>query len=187
MFVDKRRIQITTIELETTFVANLDKHTVRLLSLFFAKGGAAGRKMGQLLDLLKQEETTEMRRDVVIRCLIVYFSESVDDLIKDYHGAPSDEVKEDLAQHTIKIVTKGGSTEDDPLDVGIVLEGREVLSGLSSVARVCALLLGLIYAVNLSYPKQLRYTFEFCQKMLLELDSGKLSPKVHALKSKLLS
>uniref|UniRef100_A0A3B1JSI2 Uncharacterized protein n=1 Tax=Astyanax mexicanus TaxID=7994 RepID=A0A3B1JSI2_ASTMX len=107
------------------------------------------------------------------------------DLLKQ--GAPSDEVKEDLAQHTIKIVTKGGSTEDDPLDVGIVLEGREVLSGLSSVARACALLLGLIYAVNLSYPKQLRYTFEFCQKMLLELDSGKLSPKVHALKSKLLS
>ncbi|XP_076845338.1 sterile alpha motif domain-containing protein 3-like [Brachyhypopomus gauderio] len=178
--------RITTIELEATFAANLDKHTVRLLTLFRAKGGAAGRKMCPLLDVFTQDETTEMRRDVVIRCLIVYFSEKVDDLIKDYHGASPDEVQEDLKQHTMKIVTKGGSTEDDPLDVGIVLEGREVLAGLSSVARACALLLGLIYAVNLSYPKQLRYTFECCQKMLLELDSGKLSPKVHTLKSKLL-
>ena len=96
-------------------------------------------------------------------------------------------MKAELAQQTMKIFTKGGSTEDDPLEVGVVLEGHEVLVGLSTIAKACALLLGLIYAVNISYPKQLRYTFEFFQKMLLELDSGKLSPKIHALKSKLLS
>ncbi|KAL7824343.1 hypothetical protein SRHO_G00346120 [Serrasalmus rhombeus] len=73
--------RITTVQLETTFMANLDKYTGRLLSLFRTKGGAAGRKMGNLLDVLKQDETAE--RDVVIRCLVLPFSENGEDLIKD--------------------------------------------------------------------------------------------------------
>jgi len=67
-----------------------------------------------------------------------------------------------------------------------MLEGIEVMTGLSGVAKACVYLVGLIYAINLSYPKELRYSFEFFQKILLELDSGKLSPKVYSLKNKLL-
>uniref|UniRef100_A0A672SH25 Uncharacterized protein n=1 Tax=Sinocyclocheilus grahami TaxID=75366 RepID=A0A672SH25_SINGR len=80
---------------------------------------------------------------------------------------------EELEQLTLKIITKGGST-DDPLQTGIVLEGIQVMAGLAGVANSCVFLLGLIHAINLSYPKELRYSFEFFQKILLELDSGKL-------------
>lgn len=74
---------------------------------------------------------------------------------------------------------------DDPEDVGIVLESVEALSGLGNVAMATAMLLGLIYSLNLTYPKELRYTFEVLQKVILELDSNNLSGKAQALKTKL--
>ncbi len=61
-----------------------------------------------------------------------------------------------------------------------------MMTGLAGVAKACVFLLALIYAINLSYPKELRYSFEFFQKILLELDSGKLSSKVYSLKNRLL-
>lgn len=72
-------------------------------------------------------------------------------------------------------------------DVGIVIDGAPVLTALGNFPRACAMLMGLVYALNLAYPKELRYTFEAFQKLLLELDSSKLSPKVNSLKTKLLS
>uniref|UniRef100_A0A3B5B7Q7 Uncharacterized protein n=1 Tax=Stegastes partitus TaxID=144197 RepID=A0A3B5B7Q7_9TELE len=74
-----------------------------------------------------------------------------------------------------------------PEDVGIVIEGMEVLHELTSVASACALLLGLIYALNLAYPKPLRFTFEVLQKILMQLYRHKMSPKVHNLYCKLQS
>uniref|UniRef100_A0A8C1WYW3 Uncharacterized protein n=1 Tax=Cyprinus carpio TaxID=7962 RepID=A0A8C1WYW3_CYPCA len=70
------------------------------------------------------------------------------------------------------------------LQTGIVLEGIEVMTGLAGVAKACAFLLGLIYAINLSYPKEISYSFLFFQKILLELKKGKLSLKVYFLKNK---
>ncbi len=48
-----------------------------------------------------------------------------------------------------------------PVDVGIVIEGVEVLHDLGDIASACALLMGVIYAMNLSYPQELK-TFLRC-------------------------
>ncbi len=80
---------------------------------------------------------------------------------------------------------EGCEVGDEPADVGVVLEGVAALEGLGNVANGVALLVGLIYALNLSYPKEFRYTFELLQKVFLELDGHKLSTKVQALKTKL--
>ncbi len=55
---------------------------------------------------------------------------------------------------------EGARLHEPPEDIGIVIEGVEVMNELASVASACALLLGVTYALNLAYPKPLRFTFE---------------------------
>ncbi|XP_066527645.1 uncharacterized protein [Hoplias malabaricus] len=179
--------RLTATDLESQFYSNLDKYTDRLLRLFHSKGGNAARKMNEVLILLDQDDGVDNRREVVIYGLMVYFSENAEHLITHYQHTNGDIDPDDLKDHTLKIVTKGGSTDGSPLEAGIVLEGVQVIAGLQSVPNACVILIGLMYAVNLSYPKSPRYTFEFFQKMLLELDSGKLSPRILSLKNKLLT
>lgn len=103
-------------------------------------------------------------------------------------AADGRDVLEDLAQQIMKIyVKKGASHGDSPEDVGIIIEGVQVMTGLGNVARASSILLGLTYALNLSYPKELRFIFETFQKLFLELDGLKLSNKVQSLKNKLVA
>ncbi|XP_063749705.1 uncharacterized protein LOC134871046 [Eleginops maclovinus] len=101
------------------------------------------------------------------------------------------EAEADVAGTTMAIYTVQAESDDPDgpggrfADVGLVLEGVEVLHNLQSINHACLMLYGLIYALNLSYPKSLN-TFEVYQKILMDLESSKLSPKVQALKLKLL-
>ncbi len=83
-----------------------------------------------------------------------------------------------IAQTTMGIYViraEGAGPGDEPTDVGVVLEGMEVLPNLKNVTLGCVMLFGLIYALNLNYPKDLKCTFEVFQKVLMELDTTKLS------------
>ena len=40
------------------------------------------------------------------------------------------------------------------------------------------MLFGLIYALDLSFPDKLKYTFEFDQKILMNLDGHRLNKKI---------
>lgn len=87
--------------------------------------------------------------------------------------------RSDATQHIVKILVVHGTDGEEPVDVSIILEGKEVLTRCNSTAKACTLLMGLIYSLNLAYPSTLRYTFEVFQKLFLELNGIKLSPKVH--------
>ncbi len=68
------------------------------------------------------------------------------------------------------ILKEGALPDDDPQDIGVLIEGVEVLSDLSSIAQARALLFGLIYCLNLSYPPELKLTFKVLQKIFLNLN-----------------
>lgn len=64
--------------------------------------------------------------------------------------------KEDQAEQVLKICVFHTSEEVEgasDADVSIVVEGTEVLDNCGSVAKACLLLMGIIYAMNMSYQK----------------------------------
>ena len=86
-----------------------------------------------------------------------------------------EELNADLANQVMKnaIIGDGRGT--------IGVEGNKILQGID-VAGSCALLMGVIYALNLGYPKKLKFTFETFQKLCLDLDGPKASSKDMNLK-----
>lgn len=72
-----------------------------------------------------------------------------------------------------------------PVKISVVIESDAVVS-LPRFGDAFLVLFGLIYALHLSYPKALTNTFEFTQKILLGLESGKLSPRLQTLKNELM-
>lgn len=67
--------------------------------------------------------------------------------------------------------------------IAIVLEETIVLEDLSDISTGCSYLFGLLYALNLSYPKDLKCTFDAIQNVFMELGSG--CTRVRSLRNKL--
>ncbi|XP_056447174.1 uncharacterized protein LOC130383143 isoform X2 [Gadus chalcogrammus] len=177
--------RITTINLDRTFLTKMDFYTPKLLTVFKTKGGTSGTKIKSVLESLNQQQIDS--HDAVIRCLIHFLGESTEELIKDYQDVSKDVIEQDIKDGVIKILVLGSAAEGaPPTDVIIVVDGTEVLGGCKTLTNACILLMGFVYSLNLSYPPKLKYTFEVFQKLLLELDDLKFSPKVDSLRRILL-
>uniref|UniRef100_A0A3B3HTV4 Uncharacterized protein n=1 Tax=Oryzias latipes TaxID=8090 RepID=A0A3B3HTV4_ORYLA len=98
----------------------------------------------------------------------------------------SDENTEEALADTVlgifAIRHTGADPSDDLENVGIILEGVKVINDLKYVSLAVLLLFFIVYALNLSYPSDLKYTFEVLQKIIMGLDGDKLSNKVQVLK-----
>lgn len=95
----------------------------------------------------------------------------------------TENAESDIGVMGIYIIRRDG--DEEPEDVGIVIEGTKVLSQVGSVIMGFILMFGLVYALDLSFPENLKYTFEFCQKIIMNLDGHKLNTKIQQLKIKL--
>lgn len=67
------------------------------------------------------------------------------------------------------VITEEADPLQAPLDIGIVTEDMKILNELPSLAHGYDMLFGLTYALNVSYPSELKYTFDALQKISMEV------------------
>lgn len=73
----------------------------------------------------------------------------------------------------------------DSDDVALVIEEEVVLRGLGDIPNAYVNMMGLLYAFNINYPKNLKYTFEVIQRLLMNIGADMCSARVHSLKNTL--
>ncbi|MED6255973.1 hypothetical protein ATANTOWER_017758 [Ataeniobius toweri] len=95
---------------------------------------------------------------------MLYLGESADQLFREYDDVDEDSVAQDLVLQVMKVYSIQTDLSKGTKDIGIVIDGTKVLTDLGNFPRACAMLMGLTDALNLAYPKELRYTLEAFQK-----------------------
>ncbi|KAJ4939008.1 hypothetical protein JOQ06_029391 [Pogonophryne albipinna] len=164
----------------------LDHFSDKLLKIFKTKRGLKGHKIKEALAISDSFENIHIKRGCILRSIAIYLNEDPDSFFKDYQASASEDAKRDMANTVMGIYTLQRDVDGQPEDVGIVIEGNIVMDNLGSVIVGFVMLLGLIYALDLSFPDNLKHTFEFMQKVVMNLDGHKLNGKIESLKIKLL-
>ncbi|KAE8296811.1 hypothetical protein D5F01_LYC05577 [Larimichthys crocea] len=88
-----------------------------------------------------QYDSIETRRACSLQALALYLNEDPEELVKEYGSKNPDETRRDLDETIIGIYVikhPGADVDQLPEDVGIIVEGVEVLHGLRDVATACA-------------------------------------------------
>ncbi|XP_071316049.1 uncharacterized protein [Trachinotus anak] len=181
--------RITMLPLESTFMSQLDNLSPQLTSVFQKKRGVSGQKLAKHLKIL-QEATSDVNheRAAVLKALCVYLGEDDGHLIREYMDIEADDIQRDMQKTTMSIyvINKEGGENGHYDDIGIFVDGVIILDNIGGAVQACAVILGVIYALNLAYPKELRYySFKFIQKVLLRMDGERLSPRVLGQQNKI--
>ncbi|XP_023814738.1 uncharacterized protein LOC111947962 [Oryzias latipes] len=176
--------RITTVQLQFKFFMELDALSPRLLKVYAKKGGLQGQKLRRVLVPMTQTDDTDVRPECILKRLCVDMNQDPERLVREHK---SDENTEEALADTVlgifAIRHTGADPSDDLENVGIILEGVKVINDLKYGSLAVLLLFVIVYALNLSYPSDLKYTFEVLQKIIMGLDGDKLSNKVQVLKT----
>ncbi|KAL4006538.1 RNA-binding protein 26 [Sarotherodon galilaeus] len=183
--VNAEFLRITTKPLQAKFLAQLDNLTDKLMKIFEGSKGAKGQKIKDIMAISSLCDDIDIKREHTLKSLVIYFNEDPDLLFKEYlTSSTEDERLRSTAATVMGIYTIRREGVQEPEDVGVVIEGTTVMNNLGSVIMAFIILFGLIYALDLSYPNDLKYTFEFCQ-ILMNLDGQRLSTKMQQMKLKM--
>ncbi|CAI5657231.1 unnamed protein product [Oreochromis niloticus] len=156
------------------------------MQIFEGSKGAKGQKIKDIMAISSLCDDIDIKREHTLKSLVIYFNEDSDLLFKEYlTSSTEDERLRSTATTVMGIYTIRREGIQEPDDVGVVIEGTTVMNNLGSVIMAFIVLFGLIYALDLSYPNDLKYTFKFCQKILMNLDGQRLSTKMQQMKLKM--
>uniref|UniRef100_A0A3Q3F7X0 Uncharacterized LOC108245180 n=1 Tax=Kryptolebias marmoratus TaxID=37003 RepID=A0A3Q3F7X0_KRYMA len=157
--------RIVTTDLLESFLDGLDGLIPRLLEVY--KAATKSGKKQSLKDIL-------------------------DCLVKDVSGTAHVDTLDDALkgiQLGLLIACEGGERSAIPhevFDVAVVVEETIVLHNIKDVAQSFAMLMGVIYCVNLKYPDDMKYSFEFLQRVVMKIRPDQASARVHGLRNKIL-
>uniref|UniRef100_A0A9J7XHJ2 Sterile alpha motif domain-containing protein 3-like n=1 Tax=Cyprinus carpio carpio TaxID=630221 RepID=A0A9J7XHJ2_CYPCA len=183
-------VRITSKNLKQDFFTALDQHTARFLKIFETKKGAVGKRLSEFLDQIKLKGTDiTANRTAVLRGLPLLLGEETSDFFKATLDCDCDIPQ--ISIGILTVITEGSQDSSQALHLenshtAIILEGAIVMDNIENLPDAMWLLFGLIYALNLEYPPQLKNTFDFIQRVFLSLGHKSLKPKLQSLKNMLL-
>uniref|UniRef100_G3NGR5 Uncharacterized protein n=1 Tax=Gasterosteus aculeatus TaxID=69293 RepID=G3NGR5_GASAC len=168
--------RITNQNLPNTFYAELDRHLPRLMTLFRQKASKTG-KTADALDCLKSEiHDIHTKRTTVLHALPVYLCEDASGFFRTCTDKSDEPELDGVAVGLLTVISDHDTSpvHYNPVRISVIIESDAMVS-LPRLGDAFLVIFGLIYALHLSYPKALTNTFEFTEKILLGLESGKLS------------
>ncbi|XP_062400915.1 uncharacterized protein LOC134092137 [Sardina pilchardus] len=190
VFSEFNRIAATNLN---DFFEALDRYTPKFVSIFKTKGGGVGETLTEFLqqiDLRKQDVTA--LRTLVLRGLPVLLGDDPSDFYKTCSVTDDDGVWAQVSIGLLTVVDEDAPVGPnvihlEPVSTAIIIEGSVIMDDLKSLPEALCILFGLSYALHLDYPKSMKNTLNFIQKVMLGLGHNKLPPKLQSLKNVLLS
>ncbi|KAG9278031.1 sterile alpha motif domain-containing protein 3-like [Astyanax mexicanus] len=173
--------RLTSTDLWDTFVSGLDQYMERFLQMFKAKSHCI-QALSSLLSLLDDDNSVQKKRAVILRGLPHFLREDPSKLLKIAETTESEEQMAKGVSIGVLLIQE----EEDVIDFSVVLEEQIILNGITDFPHAVAMLVGLLFALNIDYPKELRYTFEVIQKVLMNIGGEQCSARVHGLRNRLL-
>ncbi|KAL2083749.1 hypothetical protein ACEWY4_021522 [Coilia grayii] len=184
----KEFTRVTTKDLLGTFRAALHMFTPRLLKLYRARKGAFSRDMEKLLEELDEQVTSDIalhRRQAALEGLPIFLRENADKFYRTCLATDPEDRWTKGVQMGVLIVLED-DTQHTVIDNVLVLEEIVVLRDVPDFPTALAYVFGLLYALNMEFPKELKYTFETIQHIFMEMSTD-CSQRVRSFKMKLLS
>ncbi|XP_065131505.1 uncharacterized protein [Paramisgurnus dabryanus] len=156
--ISKEFTRLVSKDLSKSFLEGLDGHLSKLIQLFRSKRYEDVPEMTSILESLDKNPSD--RDEDVIKGMVIGILVVVENVME-----PLPEFYNDVA---------------------LVIEEEVVMRHLSDIPNAFLNLMGLVYALNLDYPKELKFTFEVIQRLFIGVGSESCTARVHSLKSKLL-
>ncbi|KAK9963491.1 hypothetical protein ABG768_006673 [Culter alburnus] len=168
-------------------MAALNKYSNCLIKMYRAKSKDLGDEMKMILDHF-DEQTTDIvshRYSTALRGLPLYLRER-DAISKTCVDTDLEETyTRGVKLGILKVMEDNLSQATKRCqNLAIILEETVVVEDLPDFPTAFMVLFGLLYALNIEYPKGLKYTFEAVQNIFVGLGE-KCTNRVQSLKNKL--
>ncbi|KAM6974706.1 sterile alpha motif domain-containing protein 3-like [Tautogolabrus adspersus] len=170
--------RLTSVDLKGSLFAGIDQYLARFLELYKTKSGIV--ELTRLTRQLDEDISAQRKRTVLLLGLPHFLKEDPSCFFKIVQATDDEQVFTKKMKVGIVMVKEGA----DVLDVSVILEEAVVLCGLKDIPDAVAML--ILFVLNIDYPKELRYTFEVIQKVLMNIGGGQCSSLVHGLRNRLL-
>lgn len=181
--------RITNKNLLGTFRAAVEKYTPKLLRLYRSRKASFGKDLEHILMKLDDETSNIIRhrQDAALRGLPIFLCEEPGQLFKQcLETDPEDVAVKGVAVGVLYVLEDCSVETSSPKvqNISLIVEESVVLQDIADTPTAVAYLFGLLYALNISYPKHLKYTFDTLQSVFMEM-GPKCTKRVRSLKNKL--